>query len=424
MPAHPTLSQAYTAIRNLGLPNSRKEINDVGGLPYHIVRPILLRIDNAVQLRTIEEASPHIALDDEECWRRLIEKNFAVLHAQHDMVPRNPASWHKVYARYAKINAKAKAEAEAKLRAAFAGIQKKKAENSSSIESYQKLPRPPRDMKNVGRKAAVGRRGGSSDTGELKFTAGSRTKTTSGASVMRRVKREAAEVAARNRLATPNGALRVREGQIKKAPKGMVHEQSVKKNPAVKALPPTAQSREDEYRDRQMEEREERLRKLKAKGANILEDSDVDEDDEDDVFGGGRLNVDDLEELFDDDDEPVKPDPPRRLAALPGKNRGLLSNAYRGTSSATVQKVPSSTSTVNRPASKPVAHEVAPQPKVSTTSRPTTTLSSPPVGHTSPEKSAPSANGPSGSPEPRPRMPIKRKAVDVFMKPKPKTQRR
>ncbi|KAH6660356.1 RNA polymerase II transcription factor SIII subunit A-domain-containing protein [Truncatella angustata] len=370
-----------------------REIQDVGGLPYHIVRPILMRLDSAAQLRAIEEASPHIALDNEECWQRLIRKNFAGLHAQHDFAPRNPASWHKVYAKYAKINADAKAEAEAKLKAAFAGIQKKKAENTSSIEHHRSLPRPPRDTKNVGRKAAVGRRGGSNDTGELKFTGGSRTKTNTAASVMRRVKREAAEVSARNKLATPNGALQVRQGQIRAAPKGMVHEQAVKHNPAIKVQPPAVRTMEDDFRDHQMEQREARLRKLKAQGANILEDSDVDDDDEDNGFGGGGgrggLNVEELEDLFDDDE------PPRRPAPLPAKKKGILSNAYRGPP-ATVQKVSVGGGSS---ASRSTAEDSSSRP-------------------------AQSAHGPSGSPEPKPRMPVKRKAANVFMAPRSKVQRR
>lgn len=371
-----------------------------------------MRLDNAAQLRAIEEASPHIANDDEECWLRLINKKYAVLHAQHDLIPRNPASWHKVFAKYARINEKAKTEAEAKLKAAFAGINKKKAENASSIESYQKLPRPPRDMKNVGRKAAVGRRGGSNDTGELKFTAGSRTKMTSGASVMRRVKREAAEVAARNKLATPNGALRVRQGQIKQAPKGMAHEHSVKFNPSVKLQPAPVRSEEDEIRDRHMREREARLNKLKANGANILEDSDVDDDDADNVFGGGQgggqLNVNDLEDMFDDDDDdrPSKPNTQQKSASLPGKKAGLLSNSYRGSS--TTRPVSNAVSTS---ASRPIAQDPPTNPRTQSLA-------------TSPARPVQVANGPSGSPELKPRMPVKRKAVDVFMKQKPKVQRR
>lgn len=393
-----------------------KEITDVGGLPYSIVRPILIRIDNPAQLRAIEEASPHIAFEDAECWLRLIDKKFAVLHNLHQLEPRNPALWHKVYAKYARQDADQKAEAEAKLKNAFAGLQKRKAANSSSVVDLARssLPRPPRDMRNVGRKPAIGRRGGNTDTGELRFTAGSRTKTNTAASVMRRVKREAAEVRARNKLATPNGALPVRTGQIKHAPQGMVHEQRVRSNPAVKIHPPTSTgvvgSEGDPFRDRVMEEREARLRKLKAQGKtlSIMEDSDFDDDDDDDIFGsgggGGGLNVEDLEDLFDEDDEDDghAASPPRRGAALPGKKKSLLSNSYRSGSQQQTQKATQASSSRSRSPTRAAPSSSAAPP-----------MSPPP-------KYAP----PAGSPELKPRMPVKRKAVDVFMKKKPKVQRR
>lgn len=408
----PAILTANDALRKAGLPNKHSEITDVGGLPYDTVRPILMRLDNAAQLRAIEENCPHIAEYDEECWRRLIRKHFTVLDNQHQTVPRNPSSWHKVYAKYAKMAEDAKREAEAKLRAAFAGINKKKLENASTIESHTKLPRPPRDMKSVGRKEAVGRRGGSTDTGELRWTAGSRTKTTSGASVMRKVKREAAEVAARNKLATPNGRLLVRQGQIKKAPQGMVHEQANKLKPAVKVQPPAVRTKEDEAHARQMEEREARLLKLKAKGASILEDSDVDDDDADDVFGrysgsggSGRLNAADLEDLFDDE-PPAKPQQQQKSAALPGKGR-LLSNSYKGTSSAKVYKATPSASSSRQESESTT--KASPQKPIA---RPV-----------SPPKPAPAAVG-SASGSGLKKMPMKRKAVDVFMKQKPKVQRR
>ncbi|ETS87068.1 hypothetical protein PFICI_00896 [Pestalotiopsis fici W106-1] len=407
VPDDGSLCRARTALQELNLSDKLSEITDVGGLPYDTVRPILMRIDNAAQLHAIETNSPHIAEWDEECWRRLIKKHFPVLEAQHQTVPRNPASWHKVYAQYVKFNAQAKAEAEAKLRAAFAGLQKKKAESQSTIESIRSLPRPPRDVRPVGRKEAQGRRGGSNDTGELRWTAGSRTKTTTGASVMRKVKREAAEVAARNKLATPNGQLAVRQGQIKRAPQGMVHEQAVKRNPALKVRPQPVRRPEDDAHDRAMKEREARLLKLKAKGASILEDSDVDDDETDDVFGGGsgggRLNVDDLEDLFDDE-KPAKTQRPQKSAALPGKR--LLSNAHGTSSPAKMYRSGStstSTSKTNRSETKPVTQ--SPPTKFSYISN-------------SPPKSATPI-----SPEPK-KMPMKRKAVDVFMKPKPKAQRR
>jgi elongin-A len=406
------LGRARSALRALNLSDQLLEITDVGGLPYDTVRPILMKIDNAAQLHAIEQNCPHIAEWDEECWRRLIKKHYPVLDSQHGTVPRNPASWHKVYAKYAKITAEAKAEAEAKLRAAFAGINKKKQESQSTIENIRSLPRPPRDVRTVGRKEAQGRRGGSNDTGELRWTAGSRTKTTSGASVMRKVKREAAEVAARNKLMTPNGQLLVRQGQIKRAPQGMVHEQAVKRNPALKIRPQVARRPEDEEHDRAMREREARLLKLKAKGASILEDSDVDDDETNDYFGGGSrggaLTVDHLEDLFDD--EPAKPQRPQK-AALPGKR--LLSNAHGTSAPSKVYRASGATSSsssnrpsnTNRSDAKPVNR--------SPPSKPAYIPNSPPK----------SASTTVTSPEPK-RMPMKRKAVDVFMKPKAKTQRR
>ncbi|KAI0136709.1 putative RNA polymerase II transcription factor SIII subunit A [Xylariales sp. AK1849] len=397
-----------------------RDILDVGNLPYKSVRGILLRIDSAVQLRAIEEASPHIEQDDAECWIRLIERQFPVLHTQNNFQPANPASWHKIYARYSRLDAEQKAAAEEKLKNAFAGIKQKKEAKIQGVELFARsnLPKPPRDMKGLGKaKSTNGRRGGSNDTGELRFTAGSRTKTTSGASVMRKVKREAAEVHARNKIATPTGALLVRKSQIRQAPQGMLHEARVKQQPALKIRPPVSMtSRDDEYQDPAMEEREARLRKLKfhAKDANIIEDSDLDEEDgEDGVFGGGGLlDEDDLEDMFDDESAVKSSAPPRKPAALPGKQRGLLSNSHRP--SAVVQRVSASSSA-------PLRQESSPKPKAAPAVAHTSS-SSPPLRPSSPPN--PPTSGPSGSPAPKPKMAIKRKAVDVFMKPKPKVQRR
>ncbi|KAH8675487.1 RNA polymerase II transcription factor SIII subunit A-domain-containing protein [Xylariales sp. PMI_506] len=415
-----------------------KEVTDIGALPYSRARPILIRIDSPIQLRAIEQASPHIELEDAECWIRLIERNFPVLRAQNDYAPRNPAMWHRIYARYAKEDAEQKALAEEKLKNAFAGIQRKKEATIKEVEVFSRsgLPRPPRDTKNIGRKAAVGRRGGNNDTGELRFTAGSRTKTTSGASVMRRVKREAAEYHARNKLATPNGALVVRRDQIKQAPKGMVHEKIVKNNPAVKIHPPAIKTRGDEYYDRVMRDREDRLRKMKGAsssgggGANYIDDSDLEDDDGGNIFGdstahysgGGGLDVDDLEDIFSEDEAEsssrYSSNSPAKSAALPGKKKGILSNAYRPAASS------SSSSTVARVSARPSPSAPASRSGESAARpRPSAASYSPPLDPTSPSKPAAVSSSAAASPDLKPRMPVKRKAVDVFMRPKPKAPR-
>lgn len=408
------LSGRHASLGPLIATNDSSDIRDIGSTPYSLVRPVLLRMDSAVQLRALEEASPHLQAEDSECWIRLIKKQFPALHEKHNLTPTRPELWHKVYSRYAKINAQQKAEAAEKLRSAFAGINQKKAANTSEIMAFdrRRLPLPKDSRGPVDKKGPVGRRGGSNDTGELRFTSGSRTKVTTAQSLMRRVKREAREIHSRNKIGTPAGALRVRSGQIKSAPKAMVNEQRIKNQPAVKNQPVTARYHEDDERDRAMEEREERLRKMKAGGKQpqLVSDSDLDDDD-DDVFGersgggGGFLDEDELEDLFD-----VAPSragssrsaatataskPAPKSALLPGKRSGVLANARRAEPSQ-VYRVPV-------------------QPASTSASQP---HSSPAAKPTSASYAAPSASTPL-----KPMPPRKRKPVDVFMKSKPKAPR-
>lgn len=399
--------------------NNPVDIRDIGSTPYKLIRPILLRMDSAIQLRGLEEASPHLQAEDAECWIRLIKKNFPALHQKHNFTPTRPELWHKVYNKYAKIEAQQKAEATEKLRNAFAGINQKKASNTSEIIAFDRrrfaLPKDSRGP--VDKKGPIGRRGGSNDTGELRFTGGSRTKVTTARSLMRRVKREAREIHSRNKIGVPTGALRVRTGQIKSAPKGMVEEQRIKNQPAVKNHPATTRYYEDDERDRAMEEREERLRKLKAGGKQpqFVSDSDLDDDDDDnDVFGersgggggSGFLDEEELEDLFDV--APSKAGSSRSAATptasrtapkpalLPGKRSGVLANARRAEPSQ-VYRVPV----------QPASTSSATQPRTS-----------PPPKPASASQAAPSA-----SPPLKPMPPRKRKPVDVFMKSKPKAPR-
>lgn len=51
-------------------------ITDIGSTPYHIIRPVLKRI-NAKQLSLLEENSPEITPASDEIWASLIEKDFS-----------------------------------------------------------------------------------------------------------------------------------------------------------------------------------------------------------------------------------------------------------------------------------------------------------------------------------------------------------
>ncbi|KAK8083767.1 hypothetical protein PG996_002548 [Apiospora saccharicola] len=361
---NPDLQDGSSVQHKMTSANKLEDIRDIGSAHYDLIRPILMRIDSATQLRAIEEASP---------------------------TSRNTTK--KVYARYSRINAKNKAEAAEKLRNAFGAIKAKKAENKSEIVTFdrRKLPQPPKDSRFTGDKGkgSTGRRGGSNDTGELRFTSGTRTKVSTAQGLMRKVKREAREIHNRNKIAVPTGALRVNKGQIKHAPQALVNEHRIKSQPSMKVQPPTLR-RSFPGRDfggKSLEEAEARLRSIKSgKGPTIVSDSDLDDDD--DVFGDGDgggtglLDEDDLEAMFDE--QPSKPGPSRSSRPLlPGKQRsGAMSNVRRAEPQ---RQAPSNNVTSSPPSSPPKAQ-----------------AASPPL---------------------KPTMHRKRKAVDVFMKPKAKAPR-
>ena len=50
-------------------------ITDVGCTPYHLIQPVLKRL-NARQLATLEEKSPDLTPDTDEVWASLVEKDF------------------------------------------------------------------------------------------------------------------------------------------------------------------------------------------------------------------------------------------------------------------------------------------------------------------------------------------------------------
>lgn len=497
------------------------DVTDIGTMPYPTVRTILLQVNSARQLRQLEEASPQLEGDDAECWVRLIGRDFPVLSKRHNFAPKNPASWHLIYARYERLEADQKREAEAKLKAAFAGIKNKKAENVSQIINFdrRRLPHPPKDGRGGGggvRKPGAGSK--RPDDGDLRFTGGTRTKTTTGQGILRKARREAREISARNRLATPTGLLPVRQGQIVSAPKAMVEDERIKAQPAIRGAEARASSggvlrsgASELRRNKEMEEREERLRRLKSasaanagKGATVVSDSDL--EDEDGGFGGddrdnddddydlndrgnrGGLDADDLENLFDEkpSSSSSKPSSSRKVSLAPMKPAtrpttpaALLSSSSKPTKPSPMATATASTSTIKRsgiltnaPGStrkaRPVPVPVS-RPRSGSTSNnnhntnskatsasvsPSSTTSystqqkkafspssSPPAKpypphpqqyQSSPPAAATTSAGPasSASPELKPQAPPplaaarKRKPVDIFMKPKPKVQKR
>lgn len=213
------------------------ELSSVGNgdtLQYHHVRDILLRVTNPAQLREIELNSPHIQGETSELWLRFIKKEFPSESHEKNYAPKNPAKWYKIYERYAEERRESQAKAEAELRAKFQGLQQKRDNNVSRIVDQRYLPKPPKTGRTFGTRG----RGGKELPSSLSFAAGSRMKTTTGASVMKKARREAAEIAGiRSRLAVPTGMIRA--PRISKAPLSMANDHRIASQPVFR---PTATS--------------------------------------------------------------------------------------------------------------------------------------------------------------------------------------
>ncbi|KAI1280023.1 RNA polymerase II transcription factor SIII subunit A-domain-containing protein [Xylaria sp. FL0933] len=379
-----------------------KDITDIGTIPYAIARPILLKVDSAVQLRQIEVNSPQLAADTAEFWKRLIARDFPVLSRREAFVPKNPKSWHKIYAKYQQMDTEAKRAAKERLQSAYKGIQEEKDRTVSKVVTYdsRKLPRLPRDVRpQVGVRAKSNRAG--PDQSELRFTGGSRTKTNTPKSLLKRAMREAKEISTRNRLNTSAGAGYVRPGQIAKAPVGMVQEKVNKARPVTGIRPPSHRLRSISGQP-ELEDREARLRKAKEmtsqKGGSYISDEDLDDLDLEGDDGPIGLEVDDLETLTDRH-EPSSPAGPSRSG--PSSTRGSVFARKMGSSS-------------TAPSTSRIRTEAPTKPK-------SARAQNEPIASSPPPK--PAASSSSALPDSGAVLPRKRKAADVFMKPKPKASR-
>ncbi|KAK2010537.1 hypothetical protein LZ32DRAFT_607385 [Colletotrichum eremochloae] len=211
------------------------ELSSVGNgdtLQYHHVRDILMRVTNPAQLREIEINSPHIQGETSEIWLRLIKKEFPTESHDKNYAPKNPSKWYKIYERYAEERRHAQQQAEAELLARVQGLQQKKDSNVSRIvdpKFARFLPKPPKTGRTFGTRG----RGGKELPSSLSFAAGSRMKTTTGASVMKKARREAKEIVGiRSNLAVPTGLIRA--PRLSKAPPSMTAEHRISTQPVFR----------------------------------------------------------------------------------------------------------------------------------------------------------------------------------------------
>ncbi|KAI0160344.1 RNA polymerase II transcription factor SIII subunit A-domain-containing protein [Xylariaceae sp. FL1272] len=393
-----------------------KEITDVGETPYSLVRPILMRIDDADQLRALERASPHLEEEDAECWQRLIEKHFFKLHKRHKWSPKNPRSWHNIYFKYRREDEELKEAATEKLTAGFRKIKNDKQLNTSKVVNYdsRKLPRLPRDVKTeAGRSRNTGTKIGP-DESSLRWTSGSKTKVNTPKGVLKKVMRESKDIATRNRLNnfTPTGKPKVPQNQILRAPEAMIQERINKARPLGGIRPPAPRPLST-LKSQELDDREARLRKAKQASnescENLIDDDELEEFDlknEDADANAAEhvgLDADDLEAYFGEAEERA-PEPIEQKKPIYHRRGGLF--GYNTKKVPVIKRVETITVSAKSSPTPSTASSRKEQPKSSS-------ISPPAPGPAPKTESSPSASTTpaSGAPRQRKRKPT----VDIFM---------
>ncbi|KAL2757192.1 hypothetical protein ACRALDRAFT_1075826 [Sodiomyces alcalophilus JCM 7366] len=210
--------------------------NGDGLVPTRYAREILLRVTDPAQLRTIEINSPYI--DTADVWKRLITRDFPVESRGKNYSPPTPTKWYEVYDKYFSERHISQIKAEEQLRRQFQGLQEQKDSRVSKLVDQRFLPRPPKTGRITGLHTESSKSSHSSS-----FGGGGKSRVNSGASILRRARREAANHALM-RGVLPIPSRTVSPATVKKAPACIVEGRRTAAQPSLRphmspALPST-----------------------------------------------------------------------------------------------------------------------------------------------------------------------------------------
>jgi elongin-A len=243
-------------------------------MPYRIARKFLVKIPTANQLHEIELRSPQIIGEDAELWKKFIKKE--ITHWQKkNYQPRNDANWYEVYMRYKKEEAEELKRDREQLQNAMNKIYQEQKGNLSKKMESRFLPKPPKDpymlANNGGVPISVRNKSGipgrtTHRSRPISYIGPAATGVKRRVNIVEKAKREAAMLCAARQQG--RGNVPTFRTQIKKAPASMVNEyqraasEEKKRRPSISpdsaSLPP---------RNSDIEQREARLRAIKASGA-------------------------------------------------------------------------------------------------------------------------------------------------------------
>ncbi|KAL6898137.1 RNA polymerase II transcription factor SIII subunit A domain-containing protein [Trichoderma evansii] len=247
-----------------------RDIDNIGFLSYEVAREILIKIDNPAQLRQIELNSPHIEGQTAEVWLKFIERDFPLESKAKAYQPRDPKKWYKIWEKYKIEHDRALQESEDKLKYALAGLRQDKEKNTSKIISNKALPRSAK----LAVRRYTGPREGSSNA--LTFGGGSRTKTVNGASVMRKVRREVKEIANIHGSLSRSIKAPYRGHGVTRAPEAMINDHKRAAQPAFRPAP------KEPVKISPLEAALEKFEQRATYLSDSEEDDDGDDGDEDD----------------------------------------------------------------------------------------------------------------------------------------------
>ncbi|KAL9611672.1 MAG: hypothetical protein Q9167_003701 [Letrouitia subvulpina] len=264
------------------------DLTDVGEIPYQILRPALMKIENPQQLKLLESLSPQLVGADEEIWRGFIKRD---IPKWQDKIyePKNPKYWWKVYETLA-ANLKQELDDSAEqLKARMKDLKAQKDTRQSKIVNKEDMPPVPKmdgmqyqhlhndsnpefDKRRRRRRVVVVDH---RPNYQKSIVNGSRTKTLTGKGVMAKAQKEAREMSrlrSQDKLAAPKKVI-----EDHKIAKPAVPVKAPSNNPVF--LPPLRKT--IEQKDKQpeptvqtMKEREERLRAIK-RSTNVATASPV-----------------------------------------------------------------------------------------------------------------------------------------------------
>ncbi|ERS99802.1 uncharacterized protein SPSK_09164 [Sporothrix schenckii 1099-18] len=223
------------AVRNIAA------VTDIGDMAFSSAVPLLAHIDSPHQLWQLEQNCPQLAdepLEMAGIWARLLTKKVPGWDTKGYLTDEElkTMTWIEMYDKAkAALDAETAAAAD-RLKQTLAGFSKAKEDNATQLVNSRALLRKMPGV--MAKKRGPGR---AADRGQavLSFGSGSRTKMTSGQSVLRRARREAKEMSKVSQLSsrlTDNQA--VARSQIRMPPAAMLHDHRVAHQPGSGIIRP------------------------------------------------------------------------------------------------------------------------------------------------------------------------------------------